>query len=97
MNSFTIAGAMAREAGEYAIGLRNIRWQEGAAEHGWTREFEQGMVVVNPGLKPQVFTGLHGLRKIAGKQDAAHNDGERVSDRLAVPPADAFLLRKVTE
>jgi len=82
LKSFALAGAMAREAEEYTISLRNIHWQEGVAECGWTREFERGTVVVNPGMKPQVFTGLHGLRKILGKQDPVHNNGERVGERL---------------
>lgn len=77
-----------------------------AYENGvWVREFQGGLVVVNPhvskapGKSPVERTGSHGIalppgkwRKIAGSQDPAHNDGKVVGTTLSVPAGDAYLL-----
>ena len=72
--------------------LRNVSWQMGGAVKGWTREFENGLVVVNPTLQPQDFAVAGNFKRIRGTQDAAHNNGEPAGRTLTVAPCDAYLL-----
>ncbi len=90
---FQLSFAVGREEGE--VELRDITWQEGAAEQGWVREFERGVVAVNPTSQAQRLAVPAGLRKLRGIQDARHNDGQPVGDALEIPPLDAYLLQRV--
>lgn len=74
------------------VELRNVSWQMGGAVTGWLREFEHGLVVVNPTLQPQEFAVSGNFKRVRGTQDAAHNNGQPVSGTIAVPPCDAYLL-----
>ena len=70
-----------------SLELRNISWQMGGAVKGWQREFEHGLVLVNPTLQPQDFAVTGTFKRIRGTQDAAHNNGEPVGRTLTVAPA----------
>lgn len=74
------------------VELRNVSWQMGSAVLGWQREFEHGLVVVNPTLRPQEFAITGSFKRIRGKQDAVHNNGQPVDRTITVPPCDAYLL-----
>jgi hypothetical protein len=80
---------------EGIVEFDNITLQDGVAEAGWLREFEHGMVAVNPTRRAQVLDIPAGFRKILGTQDARHNDGAPAGTRLEVGPLDGYLLRRV--
>ncbi|HUF80710.1 MAG TPA: putative glycoside hydrolase [Burkholderiales bacterium] len=64
-------------------------WREGV----WRRDFEHGVVLVNPGSAARTVEVEPGLRRLAGQQDPAVNDGAAVS-RLRLPPKDGIVLRR---
>ena len=72
--------------------MRQLSCQAGVEDCGWTREFENGLVVVNPTPLRQTFTGLGGYQRILGTQDPRHNNGLAVPDPFVVEPWDAYLL-----
>ncbi len=74
------------------VELRNVSWQMGGAVKGWLREFENGLVVVNPTLQSQDFAVASNFKRIRGTQDAAHNNGQAIGRTLTVSPCDAYLL-----
>jgi hypothetical protein len=59
----------------------------------WRRDFEHGVVLVNPGNAARTVEVEPGLRRLAGNQDRAVNDGAAVS-RLRLPPKDGIVLRR---
>ena len=67
-------------------------WREGV----WRRDFEHGVVLVNPETTPRTVEVEPGLRRLAGLQDTAVNDGAAVS-RLRLPPKDGIVLRRATD
>jgi len=79
--------------------LKDFRIQEGQAELGWKREYENGLVLVNPTNEPQTIEDLgNGVyMKIRGKQDPLHNDGMLVEGCLTVPPKDGYVLVRVKQ
>ena len=64
-------------------------------EDVWRRDFEHGVVLVNPGSAARTVELEPGLRRLAGNQDSAVNDGAAVS-RLRLPPKDGIVLRRAT-
>jgi hypothetical protein len=59
----------------------------------WRRDFEHGVVLVNPGLLPQTVVLEPGLRHFAGKQAPERNNGLSVSP-LSLPGKDGVVLIK---
>ncbi len=59
-----------------------------------TREFENGMVVINPSPRTQTIS-FPGYRKIVGTQDSNHNSGEDASS-LNLNSRDGIILLKGT-
>ena len=90
MNGYPLSFSVGDDVG--TVELRNVFWQMGGAVKGWLREFEHGLVVVNPTLQPQDFAMPGNFKRIRGTQDAAHNNGEPVGRTLTVAPCDAYLL-----
>ena len=88
--SFDLRFELGRDDGW--VELQEVRLQEGAAEAGWTREFEHGLTAVNPTRRARVLEIPPGFRKILGAQDPAHNDGKAAGPRLEIGPLDAYLL-----
>lgn len=82
-----------------AVDLKSLRLLAGSQV--MAREFENGVVLVNPSFDPKTFdlrklcpSFKGGYRFLKGRQ--APNDGEPVSDPTAVevPPVDALFLEK---
>jgi hypothetical protein len=90
LTAFRVAFGLGRDEGE--IELNDVTLQDGVAESGWIREFENGLAVVNPTRRPQTLDILAGFRKILGTQDPRHNDGRAAGTRLEVAPLDAYIL-----
>jgi len=59
----------------------------------WRRDFQNGVVLVNPGAESRRVTIEPGLRRLAGKQDAAVNNGSAVGE-LTLGPRDGIVLRR---
>lgn len=64
-------------------------------EEVWRRDFQNGVVLVNPTSSARTVKLEPGLRRIAGKQDPATNDGAAVS-RVTLAPKDGIVLRRLT-
>jgi hypothetical protein len=64
-------------------------WSEGV----WRRDFENGVVLVNPTAVPRTVRLEPGLRRLAGKQDPAINNGSEAA-RLTVESKDGIVLRR---
>jgi hypothetical protein len=58
------------------------------------REFEHGLAVVNSGAAAATFSPAAGFSRLAGIQDAVHNDGTAVSGALSIAPSDAYILTR---
>jgi hypothetical protein len=67
------------------------------------RKFEHGLVVLNGSKDSTVEFPMAELfpggtyRRLDGTQDPQHNNGQRVSARLEVPPHDAYFLVKESQ
>jgi len=67
-----------------------------AEERIWRRDFENGIVLVNPDTKEQKIE-LHGtFRKIRGTFDPKFNDGSVLSS-LVMPPREGAILLRTAE
>lgn len=64
-------------------------WSQGV----WRRDFQNGVVLVNPTSETRTVTVGSGLRRLAGKQDPAVNNGSAVS-QVTVRPKDGLVLRR---
>jgi hypothetical protein len=64
-------------------------WREGV----WRRDFEHGVVLVNPTSETRTFAVEPGLRRLAGRQDPAVNDGSVVR-QVTLRSKDAIVLRR---
>ncbi len=64
-------------------------WADGI----WRRDFEHGIVLVNPSSLSRTVTLGPGLRRLAGKQDSGANNGSPV-ERLTLRPQDGIVLRR---
>lgn len=59
----------------------------------WLRQFQNGMVVVNPTTANKTVAVGTGWRKISGWYDTVHNDGQAItSGYLTVGAMDAYVL-----
>jgi hypothetical protein len=93
ISTYPLSFYMGSELG--TVELRNVSWQKGHAVQGWTRQFDRGLVVVNPTLAQQTFSIAGNYRRISGTQDPAHNNGQAVGQTLTVQPCDAYLLASI--
>jgi len=59
----------------------------------WRRDFQNGVVLVNPTTRSRTVNVEPGLRRIAGKQDPGVNNGSAVS-QLTLQPKDGVVLRR---
>src|SRR5882672_2807669 len=64
-------------------------WSQGV----WRRDFQNGVVLVNPTMVGRTVTVEPGLRRLAGTQDPAVNDGA-VAGRVSLWPKDGIVLRR---
>ncbi len=64
-------------------------WAQGI----WRRDFEQGIVLVNPTSLSRTVSVGPGLRRLAGKQDPGVNTGSPV-ERLTLRPQEGIVLRR---
>ncbi len=64
-------------------------WSQGV----WRRDFQNGVVLVNPTSETRTVTIESGLRRLAGKQDPAVNNGSAVS-QVTLGPKDGIVLRR---
>ena len=82
-----------------AVALDDIRLIEGTGGV-WRRDFEHGIVLVNPTPEPIVVTqsqvagprGRTGVRRISGTQAPAWNTGAPVTAGITIPPGDGIVL-----
>jgi len=81
------------------VAIDDMRITEGGAGP-WRRDFENGIVFVNPYRVPARFDaraiagtlGRTGVRRIKGSQAPEVNSGEPVNDTLVLEPFDAIIL-----
>jgi len=59
----------------------------------WRRDFQNGVVLVNPTIVSRTVTVEAGLRRLAGTQDPAVNSGAAVSE-VTLKPKDGIVLRR---
>lgn len=64
-------------------------WHEGI----WRRDFQHGVVLVNPTAQTRTVNVESGLRRLAGKQDPAVNDAS-VASRVTLRGRDGIVLRR---
>lgn len=77
-----------------AAEIRNIKLYQGSAER-WSREFENGLVLLNMSQHPWQFPIEKGVyKRLKGKQVPTINNGSLVEDEVTVPVHDAVFLIK---
>ena len=64
-------------------------WSQGV----WRRDFQNGVALVNPTGETRTVNVGSGLRRLAGKQDPAVNNGSAVS-QVTLGPKDGIVLRR---
>jgi Hypothetical glycosyl hydrolase family 15 len=64
-------------------------WSQGV----WRRDFQNGVVLVNPTSETRTVNVESGLRRLAGTQDPAVNSGSAVS-QVSIRPKDGIVLRR---
>jgi hypothetical protein len=64
-------------------------WRDGV----WRRDFENGLVLVNPTRESRTVTLEPGYRRLAGNQDPKVNDGSAVTE-LVLRPKHGIVLRR---
>ena len=65
-------------------------WQKGV----WRRDFQYGIVLVNPATSAVTVTVESGFKRLKGTQDPAVNDGAPVANVISVPAKDGIILRR---
>ena len=75
--------------GQAVSGPPAAAWSQGV----WRRDFQNGVVLVNPAIVSRKVTVGSGLRRLAGTQDPAFNDGAVVS-QVTLGPKDGIVLRR---
>ena len=75
--------------GQALSGPPAAAWSQGV----WRRDFQNGVVLVNPAIVSRKVTVGSGLRRLAGTQDPAFNDGAVVS-QVTLGPKDGIVLRR---
>lgn len=96
-NSFELEFTLYSGGGKIAID--NIRVYEGGAGP-WRRDFENGIVLVNPLNKAYTFSADElagefertGIKRIRGTQAPGVNSGQSVDGTLTLQPFDAIIL-----
>ena len=81
------------------VAIDNVRLVEGTGGV-WRRDFENGIVLVNPTPEPQYVSQSNvagprnrtGIRRIAGSQVPTWNDGSAVTTGLWLSPGDGIVL-----
>lgn len=88
-------GGVSDTTGQYVGWLGQPIGPATAVAFGWRRDFENGIVLVNPGLSPLTFdVGEPHIRRILGFRDPAVNNG-KYDRTFVVPSKDAlFLVRQ---
>jgi hypothetical protein len=64
-------------------------WSQGV----WRRDFQNGIVLLNPTGETRTVNVGSGLKRLAGKQDPAVNNGSAVS-QVSIRPRDGIVLRR---
>jgi hypothetical protein len=75
--------------GQAVSGPPAAAWSQGV----WRRDFQNGVVLVNPAIVSTTVTVGSGLRRLAGTQDPAVNDGA-VASQVTLGPKDGIVLRR---
>jgi hypothetical protein len=75
--------------GEALSGPPAAAWSQGV----WRRDFQNGVVLVNPALVSRTVAVEAGLRRLVGTQDPVVNDGSAVS-QVILRPKDGIVLRR---
>src|SRR6185436_4644442 len=81
---------------EYDLKLgRAVSSPPGAAwtKEVWRRDFERGVVLVNPTHEAKTVALEPGLRRLQGAQDPLVNDGAAVKE-IRIAPKDGVVLRR---
>lgn len=79
---------LAGEAGD--VWLDDAHFQQGVTNL-WRRDFQNGIVLVNPDVTPMTAPLERAYRRIQGVTDPVTNDGAIVT-QITVPPSDARFL-----
>lgn len=79
---------LAAEAGD--VWLDDVHFQQGVTNL-WRRDFQNGVVLVNPDVAPMTAPLERAFRRIQGVTDPLVNDGAMVT-QITVPPSDARFL-----
>jgi hypothetical protein len=77
--------------GNARSGPPTIAW----SQEVWRRDFENGIVLVNPTIFARTVKLEPGLRRLAGNQDPAVNNGSAASQVTLGPRDGIVLLRQV--
>jgi len=75
--------------GQALSGPPAAAWSQGV----WRRDFQNGVVLVNPTIASRTVTLEPGLRRLAGTQEPAVNNGAAVS-QVTLKPKDGIVLRR---
>lgn len=67
----------------------NAAWDKGV----WRRDFQNGVVLVNPTTETRTVNVEPGFRRLAGRQDAVVNNGS-AAGQLTLRPKDGIVLRR---
>jgi hypothetical protein len=59
----------------------------------WRRDFAHGVVLVNPTSETRTIAIEPGLRRLAGRQDPAVNDGS-IAKQVTLRSKDGIVLRR---
>jgi hypothetical protein len=65
-------------------------WQNGV----WRRDFENGIVMVNPTPEPAVVSLERPFKRLSGHQDRSTNNGA-ITEKLVVPAKDGLILKRL--
>ncbi|MFN2299666.1 MAG: putative glycoside hydrolase [Anaerolineales bacterium] len=84
---------MGAESG--TVWFDGVTLQEGS-DQVWRRDFEGGIVLVNPTAEPRTVSLGGQFRKIRGTQDPAVNDGSVVSE-VTLPARDGLILLRMDD
>lgn len=76
--------------GNALSGPPSAAWSQGV----WRRDFQHGIVLVNPTTVTRIVTVESGLRRLAGSQDPAVNNGSAVS-QVILGPKDGIVLARL--
>jgi len=68
-----------------------------ASSKAWRRDYENGIVLVNPDDETRTVKLNGSFRKIRGKMDPAFNDGSVINEISLSPNSGAILLRAASE